>query len=218
MLQLHCKVQLPPSPMAHLGLHHSPSVCHRTPFGNYWILPTLLYPIQMIPVMFLHKTIKQLNSWFSSFIWSKRKPRLKMATLCLSYTEEGVDLPDIRKFQFSVHLRNIADWMGCKSTSLWLDIESSMSKYPLSNLLFIRKSASLKSACTNPITISTVKAWHAIRKLGADLNSLLSLLQYAIILIFLLECWTITSGSGQIKENPPYITYLKVLPCCLLTS
>ncbi len=129
------------------------------------ILPRLLYPIQMIPVMFLHKTIKQLNSWFSSFIRSKRKPHLKVATLCLSYTEEGVDLPDIRKFQFSVYLRTIADWMGCKSTSLWLDIESSMSKYPLSNLLFIRKSVSLKSACTNPITISTVKAWHAIRKL-----------------------------------------------------
>lgn len=40
-----------------------------------------------------------------------------------------------------------------------------MSKYPLSSLLFIRKSASLKSVCTNPITITTVKAWHAIRKL-----------------------------------------------------
>ena len=48
------------------------------------ILPRLLYPIQMIPVTFLHETSKQLNSWFSSFIWSKKKPRLKIATLCLS--------------------------------------------------------------------------------------------------------------------------------------
>ena len=115
--------------------------------------------------MFLHKTIKQLNSWFTSFIWSKKKPRLKMAMLCLFSTEGGVDLPDIGKFQLSVHLHTIADWMCSKSTSLWLDVESSMSKYPLSSLLFNRKSASLKSVCTNPITISTVKAWHAIRKL-----------------------------------------------------
>lgn len=87
-----------------------------------------------------------------------------MATPCLPCTVGGVDLPDIRKFQLSVHLRTITDWMCCKTTSLWLDVESSMSKYPLINL-FIRKSASLKSACSNPITIATVKAWHAIRKL-----------------------------------------------------
>ena len=129
------------------------------------VLPRLLYPIQMIPVMFLHKTIKQLNSWFSSFIWPKKKARLKIATLCLPSSEGGLDLPDIRKFQLSVHLRIIADWVHNKSTSLWLDVESSMSKHPLVNLLFIKKNTFLKSACTNPITISTVKAWYAIRKL-----------------------------------------------------
>lgn len=43
-------------------------------------LPRLLYPMQMVPVMFPHKTIKQLNSWFSSFIWSKKKPSLDIAT------------------------------------------------------------------------------------------------------------------------------------------
>ena len=113
------------------------------------VLPRLLYPIQMIPVMFLHKTIKQLNSWFSSFIWSKKKARLKIATLCLPSSEGGLDLPDIRKFQLSVHLRIIADWVHNKSTSLWLDVESSMSKHPLVNLLFIRKNTFLKSACTH---------------------------------------------------------------------
>lgn len=88
-----------------------------------------------------------------------------MATLCLPCTAGGVDLPYIRKFQLSVHLRTITDWMCCKTTSLWLDVESSMSKYPLTNLLLIRRSAFLKSACSNPITIATVKAWHAIRQL-----------------------------------------------------
>lgn len=87
-----------------------------------------------------------------------------MATLCLSSTEGGVDLPHIRKFQLGVHLRTTADRMCSKSTCLWLDVESSMSKHPLSNLLFIRKGAFLKSACTNPITIYTIKTWHAVRK------------------------------------------------------
>lgn len=85
--------------------------------------------------------------------------------MSIPYTEGGVDHLDIRKFQLSVHLRTIADWMCCKSTSIWLDIESSMSKYPLSNLLFFRKGASLKSAYTNLITISAVKAWYTITTL-----------------------------------------------------
>lgn len=47
------------------------------------ILPRLLYPIQMIPVLLSNKVIKDVNGWLSSFIWSKRKPRLKMAILQL---------------------------------------------------------------------------------------------------------------------------------------
>ena len=59
------------------------------------------------------KTIKKLNSWFSSIIWSKKKLCLKIAALYLSSTEGGVDPPDIRKFQLSAHLHTIAEWIGC---------------------------------------------------------------------------------------------------------
>lgn len=104
--------------------------------------------MQMVPVMFPHKTIKQLNSWFSSFIWSKKKPSLDIATLCLPSLEGGLDLPE------NSSLVSIADWVLNKSTSLWLDVESALSKYPLSNLLFIRKNKFVKSACTNPVTLS----------------------------------------------------------------
>lgn len=41
------------------------------------ILPRLLYPIQMIPINFTHKTIRKLNGWFSSFIWEKKKSTYK---------------------------------------------------------------------------------------------------------------------------------------------
>ena len=41
------------------------------------ILPRLLYPIQMIPVLFSNGVLKKLNGWLSAFIWSKRRPKLK---------------------------------------------------------------------------------------------------------------------------------------------
>ena len=103
-----------------------------------------------------------------------------------------------------------------KSTSLWLDVESSMSKYPLSNLLFIRKSASLKSSCTNPITISTVKAWHAIRKLEG---------RSQFTSVFTPICNNPDFPPGvkdnnfrvwQIKEYLLHANYWMVLPWCLL--
>lgn len=135
------------------------------------VLPRLLYPLQMVPVVLSHKVLKQLNSWFSSFIWSKRKARLKIATLCRPSCEGGLDFPDIRNYYLSTHLRVIADWVHNKPKTLWIDIESSMSKCPLTTLLFLRKNRSLKLACTNPITVTTATAWRMLRKLERRSNT-----------------------------------------------
>lgn len=82
------------------------------------------------PNFFSHKIIKFLNGWMSSFIWTGRKPHLKISTLCLPSSEGGLDLPDIRKYQLSAHMRAVANWVESPA-SLWLDIEVSMSKLPL---------------------------------------------------------------------------------------
>lgn len=102
------------------------------------VLPRLLYPIQMVPILFSHKILKDLNGWFSSFIWSKKRPRLKIATLQLPSSEGGLDLPNIKYYQLSSHLRFIAEWVRKDTTSIWFDIESLQSKCPLENLLFIK--------------------------------------------------------------------------------
>ena len=59
------------------------------------ILPRLLYPIQMIPLLMSGKVLKLLNGWLSDFIWSKRKPRLKVAKLQLPSSKGGLDFPNI---------------------------------------------------------------------------------------------------------------------------
>ena len=48
------------------------------------VLPRLLYPIQMIPVLFSKRVLKDINGWLSSFIWNKRRPKLKMAVLLVT--------------------------------------------------------------------------------------------------------------------------------------
>lgn len=129
------------------------------------ILPRLLYPLQMIPILLSKKVIKVLEGWLSAFIWSKRKPCLKMAKLQMAGSDGGLDVPNIRLYQLASHLRVIADWHKQDPASIWLDIESSQSKLPLFILLFVNNPDGIKKFCTNPITLSTVKAWRSIRTL-----------------------------------------------------
>lgn len=63
------------------------------------ILPRMLYPLQIIPILLSNKVIKVLEGWHSSFIWRKRKPRLKMAKLQMAGSDGGLDVPNLRLYQ-----------------------------------------------------------------------------------------------------------------------
>ena len=89
------------------------------------ILPRLLYPLQMIPLLLSGKVLRLLNGWLSDFIWSKRKPRLKVAKLQLPSSKGGLDLPNIRWYQLASRLRFIAEWVKDDSTSDLLSLEKS---------------------------------------------------------------------------------------------
>lgn len=64
----------------------------RTALIKMHILPRLLNPLQMAPILLSNKVIKMLEGWLSSFIWSKRRPRLKMARLQLSGSDGGLEV------------------------------------------------------------------------------------------------------------------------------
>lgn len=126
------------------------------------VLPRLLYPIQMIPVVFSKRVLKDLNRWLSSFIWRKRRPRLKMSVLQLPGSKGGLDIPNIRTYQLGAHLRNISNWITKDVSSVWLDIETSLSKYSLPDLLLFKI---IKESCVNPVTLNTLIAWWLVRRL-----------------------------------------------------
>uniref|UniRef100_A0A8B9J7R7 Reverse transcriptase zinc-binding domain-containing protein n=1 Tax=Astyanax mexicanus TaxID=7994 RepID=A0A8B9J7R7_ASTMX len=100
-----------------------------------------------------------------AFIWSKRKPRLKMAKLQMPGSIGGLDVPNLKLYQLAAHLRVMADWFKSDPVSTWLDLESAQSKCPLWNLLFMKNIDSVRALCDNPVTLSTVKAWRLIRAL-----------------------------------------------------
>ncbi len=85
-----------------------------------------------------------------------------MAKLQMAGSNGGLDVPNVRLYQLATHLRVIADWFKYDPAPIWLVIESSQSKCPLWNLLFVNNSGSIKDLCTNPILSSTVEAWRSI--------------------------------------------------------
>lgn len=140
------------------------------------ILPRLLYHLQMVPILLNNKTIKKVNSWFSTFIWNKKKPRLKMAKLQMSVEKGGLAVPNVRLYQLAAQLRYVADWINGDSESVWLDLETLNAGSPLPSLLFALDLKKIKSVSVNNIIVkTTLQAWQAIRKLEGRANTLSSL-------------------------------------------
>ncbi len=63
------------------------------------VLPTFLYLFQMIPILLSSTIIKRINGWFSSFIWNRRKPRLKLSKMQLPRNKGDLAVPDARLYQ-----------------------------------------------------------------------------------------------------------------------
>lgn len=125
------------------------------------VLPKLLYPIRMVPVLFSNRALK---GWLSSFIWNKRKPTLKMSILYLPSCMGGMDFPNIKIYQLCSHLKYILEWVRSDPSSVWLDIESSFSRFPLRDL-FVENFQNIKEIYENPIIVNTLKAWRSVRRL-----------------------------------------------------
>ncbi len=68
------------------------------------ILPRLLYPFQMLPVLIANKALKQLRGFIISFIWQKKRQRLRYNFLTLPSRCGGLAAPDIKLYQLSAHL------------------------------------------------------------------------------------------------------------------
>lgn len=140
------------------------------------ILPKLLYYFQMVPILLNNKTIKRINSCFTTFIWNKKKPRLKMAKLQMSAEKGGLDVPNVKLYQLAAQLRYIADWINDDPKSVWLDLEKLGVGSPLPCLLFVLDLKKIKNVLLdNMIVKTTLQAWQTIRKLEGRANTLSSL-------------------------------------------
>ena len=102
------------------------------------ILPHLLYYFQMLPIMLSKKVLAKFNSAIISFIWRKKRTRLRYCFLCLPIKNGGLAAPSLLYYLCGAQFKFLLEWFIGDPDSVWLRCESaSLDKIPLLNLLYI---------------------------------------------------------------------------------
>lgn len=68
------------------------------------ILPPLLYVFQMLPILLSKRVIKEINGWFSTFVWSGKKTRMCLTRLMKPQERGGLSVPDVWLYQVASQL------------------------------------------------------------------------------------------------------------------
>ncbi len=111
----------------------------------------------MIPVLLSNKVIKELEGWLSSFIWSKRRPRLKLSKLQMTGSDGGLDVPNLRLHQLATHPHVITNCFKNDPTSIWINIENSQSKCSYGTCYLLQTPNLLKNYVQIPLLYVQLK-------------------------------------------------------------
>lgn len=102
------------------------------------ILQRLLYVFQMLPLILSKKVFTELNSAIISFVWCKKRPRLRYSFLCLPVRKGGLAARSFSFYLWAAQFKFLLEWYIGDADSVWLSCESaSLGRIPLWNLLYV---------------------------------------------------------------------------------
>lgn len=85
------------------------------------MLPKVLYLLQALLIHLPLQFFQRVSSMFREFVWSHRRPRLKLKLLHLH--PQGGGLPDVMAYYRAVHLTRIVDWYCHGEAKQWVAME-----------------------------------------------------------------------------------------------
>lgn len=137
------------------------------------ILPRLLYLFQTLPVWISSSVFKMLDGLISSFLWQKKKPRVRLKQLTWPKRLGGLDLPNLKLYFWAAQLRAMVEWLLQNEETNWLELEKdSCATIPLEALPFLDKKTQSKFKIKNDWIKCTQRVWNTVKKkIGAPLES-----------------------------------------------
>lgn len=137
------------------------------------ILPKFLYVFQSIPLPPPPLFFLNLRRLLSKFIWSNRKPRLRLSLLYLPYERGGLQLPNFLWYYWAAQLRAAMFWFSKQSNLSWLQVEKLATKgLSLDSFLYSAPLKVLIKGTDNPFVKNTIAIWYEAHKFLGDLPDL----------------------------------------------
>ena len=87
------------------------------------ILPRLLYLFLSLPIWISAAKFKKLQKMISSFIWQKKKPRIKFTHLTNSKARGGLNVPNLKLYYWAAQLHGAVEWLKQNKETTWLSLE-----------------------------------------------------------------------------------------------
>ncbi len=128
------------------------------------IVPRYLYLFQCLSLFLPRSFFRSIDSLFSSFIWSKKSPRLQKLLLQRNKAAGSLGLPNLQLYYWAANLQNIVHWAFYPKTQ-WCQLESHSCHFSSLKVLVCHvERFKPKRYTDNPIVISTLKIWQQIKQ------------------------------------------------------
>lgn len=129
------------------------------------VLPRINFISSMLPLSPPVGYWKKLDSLLKSFIWNKRRPRIKWSALQLPKSQGGWALPNFRLYQWSFTLQHLKHWLDPEARTSWIEIERDLvAPMRLQDYLFSGASSRQSSLRRGPIISYLLTTFRAVEK------------------------------------------------------
>jgi len=107
----------------------------------------------------------KLNSAIISFIWRKKRPRLRYSFLCLPVKNGGLAAPMFSYYLWAAQFKFLLEWFIGDPDSIWLSCESALlGMIPLQNLLYISPGRVTTLTKDNLLLKNMLNMWRKVTK------------------------------------------------------
>lgn len=131
------------------------------------LLPRLLFLFQSLPIRVPASTLKMLDKPILTFIWQKKRPRVRLKSLQLPKDKGGLGLPNLKIYYWAAQINAIVAWLGNDREAIWTKIEQdSVKGVSLSVLPFMDIKSVNKIKIKNEWIKHTLKVWTTVKKNG----------------------------------------------------
>lgn len=107
-----------------------------------------------------------LDKLILTFIWQKKRPRVRLKSLHLPKDIGGLSLPNLKSCYWAAQINAIVAWFRSNQEAIWTKIEqNSVRHVSLAVLPFIEVKSLYKIKIKNEWIKHTVKVWTTVKKI-----------------------------------------------------